>query len=170
MTTEVPLYRILNTLVLSLMTLTFLGGAAQAGVVPRASVGANVVWLDGPGSAFPADFEAGVQSSASLSPHISAVASASYGFSNSYLRWDGGFRVTATDVADPDFNVYLGARYRGGSTAEVRPNEWAPDAGFGWKPNKAWPNIVVGGDAGYGLQSNRVVAILAVRYLIPLHK
>ena len=142
-------------------------GVATANPFARIAVGANGVWFDGPGSAFPADFEASVNTSASLSPHISAVGSAAYGFSNSYVRGDAGFRVTATDVESPDFNVYLGIRYRAGSKDAVRPNEWAPDAGFGWKPNpKAWPNLVLGADAGYGLQSNRVLTYVAVRYLI----
>ena len=93
--------------------------------------------------------------------------SVAYGFSNSYVRGDGGFRLTATDVDNPDFNVYLGMRYRTGSKDAVRPAEWAPDAGFGWKPNpKQWPNIVLGADAGYGLQSNRVLTYVAVRYLL----
>ena len=131
--------------------------------------GANGAWLNGPGAAFPADFEAGGSVSASLSPHISLVGSSFYGFSHSYTRWDGGARVTATDVDNPNFNVYLGIRYRGGSKADVQPNEWAPDAGFGWRPDpKRWPNITVGADAGYGLDSDRVLSYLAIRYQLPL--
>lgn len=131
--------------------------------------GANGAWLNGPGAAFPADFEAGGSVSASLSPHISLVGSSFYGFSHSYTRWDGGARVTATDVDNPNFNVYLGIRYRGGTTSAMLPEEWAPDAGVGWKPSPArWPNLILGADAGYGLQSSRTVAYLAVRYLIPL--
>ena len=131
--------------------------------------GANAVWLDGPGAEFPSDTELGGSTSASLSPHISAVGSAFYGFSNNYTRWDGGARVTATDVDNPNFNVYLGIRYRGGTTSAMLPEEWAPDAGVGWKPSPArWPNLILGADAGYGLQSSRTVAYLAVRYLIPL--
>lgn len=130
--------------------------------------GVNAVWLDGPGSAFPADVEACGAGKASLSPHLSAVASLSYGFSHSYLRWDGGFRATATDVDNPNFNVYLGIRYRGGSTTAVQPSEWAPDAGFGWKPSpERFPQVIVVGDAGYGMTSARTLAYLGVRYVLP---
>lgn len=154
----------LAALVLALAAST--AQAASLADIAQVSVGANGVWLYGQGSAFPADAEASVNASLSGSPHLSGVGSVAYGFSHSYLRGDAGFRVTATDVENPNFNVYLGMRYRWGSKAAVRPNEWAPDAGFGWKPNpEAWPNIVVGADAGYGLQSERVLSYVAIRYL-----
>lgn len=133
----------------------------------RASVGVNGVWLDGPGAAIPQDFEGAGNLSLSLSPHLSVVGNGAYGFSYSYVRGDIGARVTATDVDNPNFNAFLGIKYRVGSKDEVRPAEWAPNAGFGWKPAPAlWPQLVVGADAGYGLQSQRVLAYLAVRYLL----
>lgn len=131
--------------------------------------GANMVWLDGPGAAWPVDFELGGAGRASLSPHISAVGGAWYGFTHSYIRGDIGGRMTATDVNDPNFNVYLGAKYRWASKEELRPNEWAPDAGFGWKPlPERWPKLVLGADASYGVTSNRVLSTLAFRYEIGL--
>jgi hypothetical protein len=133
--------------------------------VVKVALGANGVWLNGPATEFTKDFEAGPIVSASLSPHISAVAHAFYGLSGNYIRYDGGARVTATDVENPNFNLYLGILYRNGSTAAVRPGEWAPDAGVGWKPNpKAWPNIILGADAAYGLESQRIVSYAAVRW------
>jgi len=138
---------------------------ARAAEVFKANAAVNSVWLDGPGTEFPADVEAGATASASLSPHISLVGLGVYGFSNSYLRWNGGVRVAATDVENPNFNVFLGLGYRGGSTSAVQPNEWAPDAGVGWKPSpKSWPRLTLGADAGYGLESKRVLAYLALRY------
>jgi len=143
--------------------------AATFGQVVRVAVGANGAWLDGAGAAFPVEFEAGGTAATSLSPHISAVGGLHYGFAHSYFRWNGGFRVTATDVDNPDFNVFLGIQYRDASKSAVGPGEWAPEAGFGWRPAPAlWPNVVVGGNAGYGLQSNRVVSYLALRYLLPI--
>lgn len=163
------MFRTTLAAMLLLLASATLSTAATVGDVLRASAGVNAVWLDGPGTQFPADVEAAGQASASLSPHLSLVSSLGYGFSHSYFRWDGGARVTATDVNNPNFNVYLGIRYRGGSIAAVQPNEWAPDAGVAWKPNPtAWPNFVVGADAGYGLQSNRVLTYLALRYLLPI--
>lgn len=131
------------------------------------AAGVNGVWPSGADIAFPSAFEAGATASSSLSPHISAVASTFYGFGEEYVRWDAGGRVTATDVDNPDFNIYLGIRYRGGSKASVQPSEWAPDAGFGWAPfqNK---NIILGADAGYGLDSKTVLSIVALRYRFPV--
>lgn len=131
--------------------------------------GVSGAWLDGPGAAFPADVEAFGAAAASLQPHISVIASTSYGFTHSYFRGDGGVRFTATDVDNPDFNVYLGVRYRWGSTADMRPNEWAPDAGLGWKPApETWPNFQLAADAGYGLQSNRMLTYVRAMYSFPL--
>lgn len=150
----------------------FLAASALAADTPQIhlAAGANGAWLDGPGSAWPADFEGGGSAWSSLSPHISAVGHAWYGFSHSYVRWDGGVRVTTSDVLNPNFNTYLGLVFRGGSTSAVSPNEWAGDAGFGWKPSPTnWPRFSLGGDAGYGLDSKRILVQLGARYEIPLN-
>lgn len=133
------------------------------------AAGINGAWLDGPGAAFPADVEAGASAWSSLSPHLSAFADTYYGFSHSYIRWNGGIKATVTDVDNPNFSVYLSAKYRGGSIVALQPGEWAFGSGFGWKPNpSAWPRLTLGGDAAYGAQSQRLVAYLAARYSIPL--
>lgn len=143
--------------------------ARSQGLVSHVYAGANGAWLDGPGSAFPADFEAGGSASASLSPHLSAVGETYYGFSHSYVRWSGGVRATVSDVDNPDFNTFLGISYRGGSTSAVQPGEWAPDAGFGWRvAPSTWPNLLAVGRAGYGLTSNRVLLTLGLRWEVPL--
>ena len=143
--------------------------AHSAGIVDHLYVGANGAWLDGPGAAWPADVEAGGAGSASLSPHISLKAEAFYGFSHSYVRWNAGPAVTVTDVDNPNLSVDLGIGYRGGSTNDVNPNEWAPYTAVGWRPNPAkWPNVLLGGRAGLGLTSNRTLLTLGVRYSIPL--
>ncbi len=145
-------------------------GPAHAGqIVDHVYAGANGAWLNGAGSAFPADIEAGGSASASLSPHLSAVGEGFYGFSHSYFRWSGGVRATVTDVTNKNLSMGLGIRYRGGSIRAVRPNEWAPDVSVGWRPDPVrWPNVLVGGDAGYGLQSNRMLVTLGLRYNVPL--
>lgn len=146
-----------------------LAGAGDLSGIVHVYTGANAAWLNGPDVADPGDVEAGGSASASLSPHITLVAGSFYGFTHQYVRWDGGVRITATDVNNPNFDVYLGARYRGGSKAEVQPNEWAPDAGFGWRPSPArFHNITLGADAGYGLQSKGVLSYLWARYQLPL--
>ena len=160
---------VLALIILGCILLATPSRAADLSQTVHIAAGVNGAWLDGPGAAFPADFEAGGTAWASLSPHISAFADTYYGFSHSYVRWDGGAKVTASDVDNPNFSIYLSAKYRGGSTADLQPNEWAAGAGLGWKPNPAaWPRVIVGVDAAYGLQSNRVLAYLALRYTIPL--
>lgn len=135
----------------------------------RLYAGANAVWLDGPGAAFPADFEASGNASASLSPHLTLTGALAYGFSNSYLRWDGGVRVTATDAANPDFDLSLGIEYRGGSISAVQPSEWAPYAAVGWRPDPVrWPAVTLGAKSSLGLTSDRTVSYLAVRYMLPV--
>lgn len=130
----------------------------------KVAVGVNGVWLDGPVTDFAKDAEAGAVVSASLTPHVSAVGHGFYGFDGKYVRYDGEARVTATDVNDPNFNVYLGLRYRSGSTNAVRPSEWAPDAGVGWKPNPAWKHVIIGADAGYGLTTKNLISYAALRW------
>lgn len=141
---------------------TFLEGVQVA-------AGANGAWLDGPSAAFPADFEAGGSASGSLSPHISAYGDLYYGFSHSYLRWDTGGKLTVSDVDNPDFSVFLCVEYRGGSIDALQPNEVAYGAGFGLVPwPERFPNFIVGGKAAVGGKTDRTIASLAFRYLLPL--
>jgi len=140
--------------------------AAKSGLL-TISAGVNGAWLsEASVNTFPS-VEAGGTVSSSLSPHVSLVGSGFYGFADQYVRYTAGGRITATDTTNPNFNVYLGAVYRGGDRAAVQPSEWAPDAGFGWRPNVAWP-LVLGADAGYGLQSHNVLSYVALRYVIPV--
>ena len=143
--------------------------AHATGLVDHVYLGVNGAWLDGPGTAWPADVEAGGSASASLSPHISLTADTFYGFSHSYLRWDGGACATVSDVDNPNLSMALGISYRGGSTHAVGPNEWAPYVSVGWKPNPAkWPNFSLGGRGSLGLTSNRTLVTLGGRYALPL--
>lgn len=136
----------------------------------RLYAGANAAWLDGPGAAFPVDVEGAGTAAASLSPHLTLVGGLAYGFSHSYLAWDGGVRVTATDAANKDFDMFLGIEYRGGSTAAVQPSEWASYAGVGWRPNPArWPNLTLGAKSSLGLTSDRTRTLVAVRYALPIN-
>jgi len=136
----------------------------------RLYAGANAVWLDGPGTAWPVDVEASGNAAASLSPHLTLTGSLAYGFSHSYLRGDGGVRVTATDAANPDFDLFLGIEYRGGSVAAVQPSEWASYAGVGWRPNPdRWPALSVGAKSSLGLTSDRTMSTVAVRYALPFN-
>lgn len=143
--------------------------AADLGDVVKLAAGVNGAWFDGTTTAFNADFEAGGNAAASLSPHLSWVGAAYYGFDHSYFRWSTGGRVTVTDTENPNFSVGLGIQYHGASEAELKPAEWAPDASFGWLPAPdRWPALAVIGQAGYGLETNRTRAILGLRYRIKL--
>ncbi len=126
--------------------------------------GANAVWFDGP-KALPSDFELGATARASMTPHISAVGSLFYGLDNSYLRGSIGARITATDVADPNFSVGLGIQYQASSEPAIRPEEICPDVTIGWRPwAQTLPKIIVGGQGSYGLESNTASVLVAVRY------
>lgn len=134
-----------------------------------AGVGVNAAWLQGPSAEFPAEFEGAGNGSLSLSPHFSAVGALAYGFTHSYIRWQAGPRATVTDATNPNLDVFIGILYRGGSESSVQPNEWAPDAGFGYTPfPDKMPNLVLGADASYGLTSSRLLTYLAVRYALPV--
>jgi len=155
---------------IAVLVLMLLGCTAQAapktGLLTVAA-GVNGAWLsEASVNTFPA-VELGGTASSSLSPHISLVGSGFYGLADQYVRYTAGGRVTATDTTNPNFNVFLGVVYRGGDRPAVQPNEWAPEAGFGWKPNPTWP-LVVGADAGYGLDSHNVLSYVALRYVLPL--
>lgn len=157
------------TVLLVAAALPWAPAAAAATQPVHIAAGVNGAWLDGTGAAFPADLEAGGTAWSSLTPHLSAVGGAVYGFSHSYARYWGGARMTSSDVLNPNFNTFLGAGYRGGSTAAVGPNEWYGDAGFGVKPLPAqWPALTLGMDAAYGLTSSRVMLTVAARWEIPL--
>jgi hypothetical protein len=138
---------------------------ALASPVIKVAAGVNGVWLDGPAVDFAKDIEAGAVAAASLSPHLSLVGHGFYGFTQNYVRYDGEGRITASDATNPNFNLYLGMRYRNGSTAAVRPGEWAPDAGLGWRPSPThWPHVILGADAAYGLTTQKVISYAAVRF------
>lgn len=164
----------MKNVAIGIMLALFLGLCAEAALSAEpplhVAAGVNGAWLDGPGSAFPADFEAGGSGWSSLSPHLSAVGSAWYGFAHTYARYDGGLRVTASDVLNPDFNTFLGVGYRGGSKKSVGPNEWAANAGFGWRfAPDTYPDLTVAGVASYGLTSSRVLVSIGLRYAIPIN-
>jgi hypothetical protein len=131
--------------------------------VVQAAIGANGIWYKD--DARPSDFEIGANARASLSPHISAVASSYYGFVNSYVRGAIGARVTATDIEDPYFSIGLGLQYHLSSEPAIHAQEWAPDVSVGWVPWKArLPLVSLVGQAYYGMTTNQAYVVAGVRY------
>lgn len=129
------------------------------------AAGVNGAWMDGADASLPADLEAGGTAWSSLSPHFSLTAAAFYGFSNSYIRWQTDWRASMTDVDNPNLNTYAGIRLRGGSTRTVGPTEWAPVVGVGWRPlPDTYDNLTIGADAGYGIDSQKLLLTLAGRW------
>lgn len=141
---------------------------ASAEPFAKIAVGVNGIWLQGTESSpapWNADFEAGGFARGSLSPHISAVGSLLYGFSHSYFRYTGGVRFTVTDVENKDFSAGLGMQWHGASVAELRPEEWCPDAAIGFAPfPDKWPDLSVTAVGWYGLTTNKPGATLGLRY------
>jgi len=133
--------------------------------VVKAALGAQGVWYDD--NVKPSDFELGGNVRASLSPHISAVGAGYYGFAHSYLRGSAGFRITATEVDDPDFSIGLGMVYNFSSEPSIRPEEWTPDASMGWRPwPQDLPRVLLVANAAYGLDSNSAYISAGVRYVL----
>ena len=129
------------------------------------ALGAHGVWIDAAEAANPSDVEAGVHARASLSPHITLVGSADYGFDNQYITAAGGLRITATDVKDKSFSVGVGLQYRWYDDELYQPKEWAPDVSVGWRPWEA-SQVILTGTGAYGLTTERARATLGVRYRI----
>lgn len=133
----------------------------------HAAAGVNGAWFDGPGTSFPVDAEVGGSAWSSLSPHLSAVAGLWYGTSHQYVRWQAGGRATVTDVSDPNFNVFLEVVAKGGSVASMKPVEWCPGAGFGWRPDPVhWKRFTITGEANYGMQSAKSSVAVGGRYAV----
>lgn len=131
--------------------------------------GANGAWLTGTDPAWPADLEAAGVLWASPSPHIDAGVDAQYGFSHSYLSGSGWLKVTATDVNDRNFSIYLKVGYRGGSVAAFQPSEFVTGAGFGWVPSpESFPRFLITGDAALGVDSNLATVRIGGRYYFPI--
>lgn len=138
---------------------------AQGQEVIKFALGANGAWYDN--EARPTDFELGGNAAASFTPHLSAVGAAYYGLEHSYLRGSVGFRITSTDVNDPDFSVGIGFQYHASSDPAVRAEEWAPDVTVGWR---AWPEqlprVVLVGQASYGMDTNQAALLVGARYAL----
>lgn len=128
-----------------------------------AYVGANGVWLDNAAASMVSDVEGTLNARASLSPHISLVGSAGYGFINEYATAAAGLRVTATDVKDQTFSIGVGVQFRWYGK-DYATKEWMPDVSLGWRPWADMSNLVIGGSGAYGLTSEGVRATLAARY------
>lgn len=116
--------------------------------------GANLIGYDG---AIPSDFEAGVTARASLQPHVSLVGASFYGFERDDIRTTAGFRLTASDVDNPNFSVGVGMQYQIGDGSE-----WQGETSIGWKPGIG--EFVLGAQGFYGLKSNAAGALIAVRH------
>ena len=143
--------------------------ANAGGLVDHLYLGANGLWQDGVTVAIPSALEVGGAASSSISPHLSAVGETYVGLSETYVRWSAGARATVSDAANPNFNTFLGIAYRGGSVSGFGGNEWAPDAGFGWRimPDKM-PRLLVTGKAGWGLTSKQTLLTLGLRWEVPI--
>lgn len=111
-------------------------------------VGAQGAWYNGSSDG---DMEATARAAVSVTPHISLVGGAAYGFSHTYLRESLGARITATDVSDSSFSVGMGiSRHFRSEPGGLQ--EWAGEAAIGWKP-LASSSVLVTAMAAYGIES-----------------
>lgn len=141
-----------------LILLCIATNAHAASLWNQASVAAGLQerWLTN--SALPKDdtsqLEAIGNAALTLTPHVSVTGGLAYGFSDAYVRGQVDARITATDVNDPGFNVWMGAGRYFSKHQSDGLDEWAAKAGVGWKPVLRYP-FIVGLSAAYGLDSGR---------------
>lgn len=143
--------------------------ALAAEPVFKVYAAANGIWYDAVElvGALPPDLEVGATGRASLSPNISGVGAAYYGFDNSYTRGSIGVRFTATDANDPNFSIGVGIQRHFSSEPRVRPQEWAPDATIGYRPwPDSMPQAVLVAQGFYGLDSHQASVLVGARYAL----
>lgn len=148
--------------ILTALILIAPASAQPAAKLFQPSIGVNGVWYDE--AALPGDFEAVAGLAMVTQPILAFVSQAAYGFEHEYVRGSAGVRITTTDPFDPVFSLTLGTQYHISTDHDIRPQEWAGDVGFGYRPFTAYPAVVLGGQASYGFDSKDVQGILAVRY------
>ena len=161
----------------------FCSPAHAAGVSPwdavSLSVGVQGRWLDQGGLAADRSIEGAGNAALGLTPHVSLTGGVAYGFGDSYVRGQVDARITATDVNDTDFNVWLGAGRYFSEHPSDGLNEWAGKAGLGWRPlgSKMDPDgtvapspFVVGATAAYGLDTERRSVTVALVYAFKITK
>lgn len=147
---------------LLLLGLALAAPAFAGDIVYQAGAGLSAIWFDD--NAKPSDVEASLHGAASLSPHISAVGAAAFGFDHSYVRGSAGLRFRVTDALDKDFGIAIGIQRHFSSEPDLRPEEWAPDVSVGWRPWPASPRVSLNAISTYGLDSNLATVAIGVRY------
>jgi hypothetical protein len=130
-------------------------------------VGGGGVWVGEGGVPGFRDAEAVARGAVSITPHVSLVAGASYGVDRSYVRGSGGFRLTATDVNNPDFGIGVGVSRHWTSEDGSGMDEAAAEAAIGWKPLPG-ASFLLTGLAAYGIDTGR--QLFTVALVFPLKK
>lgn len=133
-------------------------------IVYQAAIAGQGVWFDD--NAKPSDFEAGAVGSASLSPHISGVGSALFGFDHSYIVGNAGLRYTVTDAQNPNFSVGIGIERQFCSEPSLRPEEWLGKVVLGWRPvPETSPRLSLNASAMRGFDTNSAALTAGIRYV-----
>lgn len=133
------------------------------------SVGVSERWLDGGGLPSSHDFEAIGNAALGITNHLDVTGGIAYGFAGAYVRGHADVRISATDVNDPTFNVWLGVGRYFSEQPSDGLNEWAGKAGLGWKPLARLP-FILGLTAGYGLDTERRTVTAGLVYPIRMTK
>lgn len=143
--------------------LAVLAGSAQADkIVYSAGLAGQGVWFSE--NARPSDFEGGVKGAASLSPHISAVGSALFGFQHSYTSGKAGLRFTVSDAENRDFSIGVGIQRQFSSEPALRPEGWRPDVSLGWKPWPQSPRVLLTALGDVGLEDGEPSVAAGITY------
>lgn len=149
-----------------LVLLMLIAVPVQAEEVLKLYAGGNVSWPNS--EALPMNYELGANARASLSEHLALVGAAYAGVKDpGYARASFGLRVTATDVNDPNFSIGVGIQRHVSNDGTVRPEEWMTDVSLGWRPMpERFSRVIVGAQAGYGLDTETTYGILALRFFL----
>lgn len=126
-------------------------------------IGAGAGWLSEAGEKSHGNFEAVGRGALSLTPHVSIIGGAAWGFQDSYLRGNVGARITATDVNDATFSIGVGLSRHFASEPGRSLEEWAAEAALGWKPLKQ-SEFLLTASAARGLDSGNAFLTAALVY------
>ena len=137
----------------------------HAGVWEASSigVGGGGGWLTVPGDPTVGNLELVGRAAVSVTPHVAIVGGGAYGFQDSYLRGSAGARITATDVNDQSFSIGIGISRHFASEDGFSLDEWAGEAGLGWKPLVS-SRFLLTALLAYGLDSGNSFVSAAVVY------
>lgn len=126
--------------------------------------GANVVSFDN--DSLKGDIEVGATAAASLYHPISVVGSAFVGLDQEYLAGSVGPQISLSDSAATQMSIAVSVERQFSNKVTLRHDEWQAKVKVGFRPWADVPQLVLGAQAAYGIDSNELSYLGALRYRI----